>query len=157
MNAPAAIPAPPAAVADLGLVSRATEALLRRSGLAVLWRDPDGAEAAMAPGLAASPLGLLPVLVVAGEAVWREATGRGFALDVARDPDALLGYRLRAIGAGGYAAVMLATMEATARAARGTGALVVGDLGPIWTEALRGAPRGPSPAGPRAATGGAAP
>ena len=87
----------------------------------------------------------LPVLVVAGEAVWREATGRGFALDVARDPDALLGYRLRSIGAGGYAAVMLATMEATARAARGTGALVAGDLGPIWTEALRAAP------GPRAA------
>lgn len=155
MTAPAepaaAAAAAPAGAADPGLVSRATEALLRRSGLAVLWRDPDGAEVAIAPELAASPVGLLPVLVVAGEAVWREATGRGFALDVARDPDALLGYRLRGIGAGGYAAVMLATMEAAARAARGTGALVAGDLGPIWTEALRAAP------GPRTTQSGAAP
>lgn len=149
----------PALSTDLALVSRATAALLRRTGLAVRWRDPDGAEVAIAPELAASPLGLLPVFVVAGEAVWREATGRGFALAVARDPAALLGYRLERIGAGGYAAVMLATMEAAARAARGTGAILAGDLGPVWSEALRAAPDGPAFAPPpRASAGpGAAP
>ena len=55
--------------------------------------------------------------VVAGEAVWREATGKGFSLDIVRDPHALLGYRLRGIGAGHFATVMLATMEATAQVA----------------------------------------
>ena len=59
--------------------------------------------------------------------VWREATRKGFALDIVRDREALLGYRLQGIGAGSFTAVMLATMEATAQVAR-LGAIVVNDL-----------------------------
>ena len=82
----------------------------------------------------ASASGLLPALVVAGEAVWREVTGKGFELDIVRDPQALLGYRLRGIGAGNFATVMLATMEAAEQAAQ-PGAIVVNDLNAVWEAA----------------------
>jgi len=81
---------------------------------------------------AASPSGLLPAFVVAGEAVWREATGNGFSLDIVRDPQALLGYRLRGIGAGHFATVMLATIEATSQVA-GPMAIVVNELNALWS------------------------
>lgn len=125
---------------DIGVVARATEAVLRRQGLAIRWRDTDALERPVSPALAASPSGLLPAFVVAGEAVWRAATGHGFALQVAHDPDALLGYRLTAIGAGGYAAIMLATVEAMSQAARG-GALLANDLGPLWAASAIHLPR----------------
>ncbi len=80
------------------------------------------------------PPGLLPALVVAGEAVWREATGKGFALDIVHDPEALLGYRLRGINDGSFTTVMLATMEAVAQVAR-PGAIVVNDLNALWVAA----------------------
>ena len=63
-----------------------------------------------------------------------EATGNGFSLDIVPDPQALLGYRLRRIGAGHFATVMLATMEATALVA-GPSAIVVNDLYALWSAA----------------------
>jgi hypothetical protein len=81
---------------------------------------------------AASPAGFLPALVVAGEAVWRDVTGKGFALDIVRDPQALLGYRLRAIGAGNFATVMLATMEAIHQVAHPE-AIPLNDFGALWS------------------------
>jgi len=71
---------------------------------------------------------------VAGEAVWREATGNGFALDIIRDPTALLGYRLNGIGAGTFTTVMLATMEAAAQVASPE-AFLVNDLTAVWSAA----------------------
>jgi len=138
---------------DVARVSRALEAVLRREALAVCWRDPGGVETAVSPALAAAPTGLLPAFVVAGEAVWRSATGRGFELEVRRDSDALLGWRLDRIGAGGFATVMLSAMEALAQAAR-HGVLHGHELGPVWSDAVRraraaepapGAKRGPAP------------
>ena len=97
-------------------VSRTLEVLLAREGRSVVYCDrATGHDLIVSPPSAASPSGLLPAFVVAGEAIWREATGRGFSLDVAPDPQALLGYRLRGIGAGHFATVMLATMEAAAQ------------------------------------------
>lgn len=116
-------------------VSRTLEALLAREGRSVVYRDgATGQDLVVSPPSAASPSGLLPAFVVAGEAVWREATGNGFSLDLARDPQALLGYRLRAIGAGHFATVMLATMEATAQVA-GPSAIVINDLNALWSAA----------------------
>jgi len=63
-----------------------------------------------------------------------EATGNGFSLDIVPDPQALLGYRLRRIGAGHFATVMLATMEATAQVA-GPKAIVVNDLNALSSAA----------------------
>jgi hypothetical protein len=116
-------------------VSRTLEALLTGDTRSVVYRDEaTGQDLVVSPLSAASPAGLLPVFVVAGEAVWREATGNGFSLDIVPDPQALLGYRLRGIGAGHFATVMLATMEATAQVA-GPSAIVVNDLNALWSAA----------------------
>ncbi len=120
---------------DVSAVQRTMHALLALEGRHVIYRDaPSGADLTVSPTLAASPSGLLPALIVAGEAVWREATGKGFALDIVRDPDALLGYRLRGINDGSFTTVMLATMEAAAQVAR-PGAIVVNDLNALWVAA----------------------
>jgi hypothetical protein len=116
-------------------VSRTMQAVLAREGRAVIYLDrATGADFPITPGTAASPTGLLPALAVAGETVWREATGKGFALDIVRDPDAMLGYRLRAIGAGSLTTVILSMMEATAQVAR-PGAIMVHDLHALWSAA----------------------
>ncbi len=116
-------------------ISRTTEALLVREGRPVVYYDQArGAELPVTPGTAASATGLLPALVAAGEAVWREATGKGFALDIVRDRDAVLGYRLRGIGAGSLTTVMLAMMEATAQVT-GSGVIVASDFNAVWAAA----------------------
>ncbi len=140
---------------DIGTVSRVMETLLETEGRPILYRDQaTGADLALTPMAASSPSGLLPALIVAGEAVWREAIGKGFALDIVRDPEALLGYRLRAIGAGSLTTVMLAAMEATAQVT-GSGGVVASDLNAIWSAATdriehstRSSPRSTSGAAP---------
>jgi hypothetical protein len=120
---------------DVLAVSRTTETLLAREGRAIVYCDrATGENVPVTPLAAASPNGLLPALVVAGEAVWREATGKGFELDIVRDPEALLGYRLRGIGAGAFTTVMLATMEAAAQVAM-PAAILVNDLNALWSAA----------------------
>lgn len=116
-------------------VSRTMEAFLAREGRSIVYRDrASGRDLVVSPPSAASPSGLLPAFVAAGEAVWREATGNGFSLDIVRDPQALLGYRLQGIGAGHFATVMLAVMEATTHVA-GPSAIVVNDLNALWSAA----------------------
>jgi hypothetical protein len=130
------------------------EVLLVQGGRSIAYRDKAGGQdLVVSPLGAASPSGLLPVFVVAGEAVWREATGSGFSLDIVRDPQALLGYRLRGIGAGHFATVMLATMEAAAQAA-GPSAIVVNDLNALWSAATDRIERQRRPS-PRAGAGAA--
>ena len=126
-------------------VSRTMEVLLVQGGRSVVYRDKaNGQDLVISPLSAASASGLLPAFVVAGEAVWRQATGNGFSLDIVRDPQALLGYRLRGIGAGHFATVMLAMMEATAQVA-GPSAIVVNDLQAIWSAATDRIERQPRP------------
>jgi hypothetical protein len=140
---------------DLDAVSRVMEALLARDGRRIVYRDrATGEQLAVSAPSTASPAGLLPAFVVAGETVWREAADSGFALDIVRDRDALLGYRLRGIGAGNFATVMLATMEATAQVARPS-AIVVNDLGTLWSAATERIEHGPRPS--LRATAGATP
>ena len=116
-------------------VSRTMEAMLTREGRPVIYYDQSSAmDLVIKPGTAASPTGLLPALVVAGEAVWREVTGKGFALDIVRDHEAMLGYRLRGINAGSLTTLMLATLEATAQVT-GSGMVIASDLNAVWTAA----------------------
>jgi hypothetical protein len=130
------------------------EVLLVQGGRSIVYRDKAGGQdLVVSPLGAASPSGLLPVFVVAGEAVWREATGSGFSLDIVRDPQALLGYRLRGIGAGHFATVMLATMEAAAQVV-GPSAIVVNDLNALWSAATDRIERQRRPS-PRAGAGAA--
>ena len=116
-------------------VSRTMEALLLREGRPIIYHDiATSSDLPVSAKNAASPTGLLPALVVAGEAVWREATGTGFALDIVRDLDAFLGFRLRGIGAGSLTTVMLATMEATAQVTN-SGVVVASELNALWSAA----------------------
>ena len=133
-------------------VSRTLEVLLARERRSIVYRDrATGQDLVVSPPSATSPSGLLPAFVVAGEAVWREATGNGFSLDLVPDPQALLGYRLRGIGAGHFATVMLATMEAAAQVA-GPSAIVVNELSALWSAATDRIERQPRPS-PRAGAG----
>jgi hypothetical protein len=116
-------------------VGRTLRVLLERAERPIVYRDPaNGSRLAMDAEVASAPNGFLPAVVVAGEAVWREATRKGFALDIARDPTALLGYRLRGIGAGSFATVMLASMEAINQVSRPE-AILVSEFNGLWSAA----------------------
>ena len=128
--------APSSAGLDLERVGRTLEAYLAQAGVALTLRDrATGQEHQVERALARSPDGLLPVFLAAGEAVWREATGKpGFGLDVRPDPASLFGRRLHRVGSASFATVMLATVEAVEQA-RGPGVLVVNDLRAQWAAA----------------------
>lgn len=150
--------------ASLPAVGRAVRAWFEDAGTAIELRDrATGAVLPMTAKLAGDPSALLPVFLVAGEAVWREATGKGFGLRVRRDPAAMLGYRLEAIGDGTFCTVMLSTMEAVAQAQDGQpGPLLVNGLcGAVWQAVLERADRPvfsvPPMAGASPASGNGAP
>jgi hypothetical protein len=109
---------------DLGLVSGTLQRLLEQSGRRTLSYAPDSA---------AAPSGLLPAFLSAGDAVWREATGKSFGVEIAADPNTVLGFTVRGIHAGTFATVMLAVMEAIEQVAR-PNLLLVNDLARLWQE-----------------------
>ena len=118
---------------SVAAVGRALQAVLEDAGATLLLHDRATGETMPLPlRAAADPAALLPVFVVAGDAVREEATGKSLALRIARDPEALLGYRLDAVGNGTFSTVMLFTMEAVEQASA-SGRLVVNDLiGSVW-------------------------
>ncbi|MGH7117626.1 MAG: hypothetical protein ACREFP_01280 [Acetobacteraceae bacterium] len=117
-------------------VARTLRALLEHNGQPLRYRDlASGAELPLDVEIAALPSGFLPVFLVAGEAVWREATDKGFALEIVRDAKALLGYRLDRIGAGSFVTVMLSSMEAINQVARSE-AIVVSEFNALWSAAV---------------------
>ena len=129
-------------------VERTMRVLAEQSKLAFSYRDPTtGDRHILSPEALSSHVGYLPAIVSAGEAVWREATGKGFNLDIARDPEAMLGYRLRGIGDGSFSAVMLASMEALAQVSD-TRHVHVSDLAAVADAALTRASAAVSGPGP---------
>lgn len=121
---------------NLDAVERTMLLIAERSHLSFTYHDPaDGQLLSVSPHVLASRTGYLPAIVNAGEAIWREATGKGFELDIAQDLGALLGFRLRGIGAGSFSTVMLSLLEALHQAAR-PGAVVVSELNAVWAAAI---------------------
>ena len=125
---------------DVAQVSAVLAVLLREAGKPVCIADlPSGAIQEVSPELAASPSGLLPLFLAAGDTVWREATGRRLCITQVPDSEALLGLRTAAIAPGLVAPVMLSMMEAIAQAER-PDMLLVNDMGWNWklaTERMR--------------------
>lgn len=130
-------------------VGRAMRAWFEDTGTSLLLHDrATGDTLPVAAKHACDPSGLLPVFLAAGEAVWREATGKGFGLRIRRDPAAMLGYRVDGIGGGTFATVLLSTMEAVVQAQDGQAQeqqvqedqtsqlLVNGLLGAVWQAVL---------------------
>ncbi len=118
---------------DIGRTGALLVILLMQSGPALLLRDPSGRTAPVRPETAGALDGLLPVFAVAADAVWREATGNGFGLDLRPDPASLLGYRID--GARAASAMLLCMLEAVHRAA-GPAGLLVNDLVRVAREAM---------------------
>jgi len=128
---------------DVAWVSEVVRALLVEAGREILLEDGD-----LVPipfDAAAAEDGLLPVFLVAGEAIWRDVSGRGFELKLKRDLGALLSWRIEAIEAENFSIVLLSMMEAIAEAAGPQGVMVC-DLARVFdeatarTEARRGSP-----------------
>ena len=109
--------------------------LLMQSGPALLLRDPAGQTAPVRPETAGAADGLLPVFAVAADAVWREATGNGFGLDLRPDPAALVGYRIDGASAASVSAMLLCVLEAMHRAV-GPSGLLVNDLARVARDAM---------------------
>ena len=136
---------------NLDAIEKTMRVLAERSSVPFVYHDPaDGQRHAITPSALASRTGYLPAIVNAAEAVWREVTGKGFELDIVRDSEALLGYRLREIKAGSFATVMLSSMDAIQQVSRPE-AVVVSDFNAVWaaaTERLRQAPSANQQAAP---------
>ena len=120
---------------DVAYVSEVVRALLIEAGRDILVEDGQRQDLVAIPfDAAAAEDGLLPVFLVAGEAIWSDVTGRGFELALERDLGALMSWRIEAIRAETFSAVLLSMMEAIAEVARPDGVMVV-DLARIVDEA----------------------
>ena len=102
---------------DLEQVGRVLEVLIERSGRQVTTLDrATGVIEPISAELATAPSGLLPVFLVAGDTVWRDATGHGLGVELRPNPQSLLGHE--AVGVGGpFSVLMLSMMEAVERVA----------------------------------------
>jgi hypothetical protein len=122
---------------NVGFVEAAMRDLLERNGEPLIYHDPaNGQRLRIDPGVAGAADGLLPAILVAGESVWRDLTGKGFELDLAREPSALLGYRVCGIGGPSVSIVMLAAIEALAQVT-GPDGMIVNEFNALWVSSIR--------------------
>jgi hypothetical protein len=120
---------------NLAHVSRVVRALLIEADRDILIEDGPRRDLVSIPfDAAAAEDGLLPVFLVAAEAIWRDVTGRGFELGLKRDLGALMSWRIEAIRAEAFSCVLLSIMEALAAVARPDGVMVL-DLARVFDEA----------------------
>jgi hypothetical protein len=117
---------------EIAAVSRVLQRVLEQSGRAILYDCRASKRTiAYAPDSAVSPSGLLPAFLSAGDAVWREATGKSLGVEIATDPDTVLGFTVCSIRSGSAAVVLLSVMEAVEQAAHAD-SILVNDLGKVW-------------------------
>jgi hypothetical protein len=108
---------------DPSFVSRVVRALLIEANREILVEDGPRRDLVSIPfDAAAAEDGLLPMFLIAGEAIWRDMTGRGFELGI------------EAIRAEGFTCVLLSIMEALAMVAGPRGVMVL-DLARVFDEA----------------------
>jgi hypothetical protein len=120
---------------NVDTVAATMRVFLERTGGPLVYNDPaNGERLRIEAGAAAATDGLLPAIVVAGESVWRDLTCKGFELDLARDPSALLGFKLRGIGGANFSVVMLASVEALHQVRHPEG-VIVNDFNALWAAA----------------------
>jgi hypothetical protein len=120
---------------DVAWVSEVLRALLSDANRQILLEDGPRQDMVSVPfDAAAAEDGLLPVFLVAGEAIWRDLTGGGFGFELKRDLGALLSWRIEAIRAANFSCVLLSVMEAIAQVATPDGVMAL-DLARVFDEA----------------------
>ncbi len=120
---------------DIDFVASVLTRLLEDGRRPIVLEDKaQGVEIEIPVDAAVAAHGLLPVFLFAGEALLRDATGGGFALELERDIQALLSWRVKRIGSARFSAVMLAVMEAIGQASTSRGIMVV-ELGRVFDDA----------------------
>jgi hypothetical protein len=120
---------------DPAFVSRVMRALLVEAGRDVVVEDGPRRDRVHIPvDAAAAEDGLLPIFLVASEALWRDLTGRGFELTFKRDLHALMSWRVETIRAESFSSVLLSMMEAIAEVTRPDGVMAL-DLAQLFDEA----------------------
>jgi hypothetical protein len=120
---------------DVAYVSQVVRALLDEAGRELFIEDTPRQDLVPIPFEAAvAEDGLLPAFLVAGEAIWRDVTGRNFDLKLERDLGALLSWRIEAIAAESFSCVLLSVMEALAQVARPDGVMAL-DLARVCDKA----------------------
>jgi hypothetical protein len=119
---------------DPAHVSRVVRALLIEADRDILIEDRPRRDLVSIPfDAAAAEDGILPVFLVAAEAIWHDVTGRGFDLTLKRDLGALMSWRIEAIRAEAFSCVILSVMEAIAAVAGAHGVMVL-DLARVFDE-----------------------
>jgi hypothetical protein len=121
---------------DVDYLGRALANVLSDLGRPIVIDQKENGEPYILPiDCAAAPDGLLPVVLIAAEAVFREGIGQGFGIELERDTGALFGYRVKTIAAASLTAVMVGVMEALDQAAAQDQIMAL-ELGRVWEEAL---------------------
>ena len=122
---------------ELKTVSRTLQVLLERAGKPVIYQcTVSKQDLRFEPEDAVTVNGLLPAFLTAADAVWHEATGRRFALDVVTDPGAVFGYVIRGARSGTFSTLMLSLMEVLAQIEQ-PDCLLVNELTTVWIGASR--------------------
>lgn len=117
---------------DLETVGRTLQRLVERDGRPLVLRDAaTGFDHRLPASLVAAPEGLMPNFLAAANVVWRAATGRHLGIEQERDPEGLLGYRVKGIRGEPFSVVMLSAMEAISRSGTPK-ALLVNDFDALW-------------------------
>ena len=123
---------------NLDLVSSVFRQLLERDRRPITYADAgSGQTVFFSPEGAAACTGLLPAFLVAAEAIWTQATGKVFGIDVVTEPDTVLGFRVTGIRRGTFSTVMLCLMEVIAQVSD-PDRLAANDLAHIQRKAATG-------------------
>lgn len=118
---------------DINRISAVLEVILARKGKPVVLHDEtSGVDLPLEYDEVASPIGLLPAFLVAAEAVWHEATGNGFSIEIVEQPKTLLGYAVKRIGGGNFSSIMLSILEVHDQIDDGSATLVSNKLMERW-------------------------
>ena len=122
---------------DLKTIGRTLQVLLERAGKPVIYQCAvSEQDLRFEPEDAVTVDGLLPAFLTAADAVWHEATGRRFALDVVTDPKAAFGYVIRDVRSGSFSMILLSLIEVLAQIEQ-PDCLLVNELTTVWVGASR--------------------
>ena len=101
---------------DLELVSRTLQQLFENDRRPISYACAGSNRTVFfSPAAAAARTGLLPAFLVTAEAIWTQATGKVFGIEVSTERDTVLGFRVTAIRRGTFSTVMLSLMETIAQ------------------------------------------